>query len=115
MGNEVAPRKEFIVQGAYEVDAERHRRLSRARPVRASRPVSTSYMKPPTSTVSGISGWARILRTSSTRAALVVDDVEALPRRVLAGGLGDPRAQLVLGRGGHRAAGVRDDQDPVAR
>ena len=29
MGNDVAPRKEFIVQGAYEVDARHHRRLER--------------------------------------------------------------------------------------
>ncbi len=28
MGNEVAPRKEFIVQGAYELDADRDRRLT---------------------------------------------------------------------------------------
>ena len=27
MGSDVAPRKEFIVQGAYEVDADAHRRL----------------------------------------------------------------------------------------
>ena len=32
MGTDVAPRKEFIVQGAYEVDADADRRLSAARP-----------------------------------------------------------------------------------
>ena len=38
MGNDVAPRKEFIVQGAYELDLEAHRRLAAA-----TRGVDLSY------------------------------------------------------------------------
>ena len=77
-------------------------------------PVSTSYRKPPTATVSGISGWARTLRTSSAeRRPLVLDDVEGLPGGVLPGRLRDALAQLVEGGGGHRAPGVRDDQDAL--
>ena len=62
------------------------------------RPVSTSYRKPPTLTVSGMSGWVRTLATSSCEGGeLVVDDVELLPGGVLPGGLADPLAQLLLG------------------
>ena len=43
---------------------------------------------------------------------LVVDDVELLPRGVLPGRLPHAFAQLGLGVRGHRAAGVRDHQDP---
>jgi hypothetical protein len=46
------------------------------------------------------------------RGLLVLDHTEGLPRRVLRGGLADPRPELVERGGGHGAPRVRDDQDP---
>ena len=68
MGSDVAPRKEFLVAG--RLPGRRGprllgRRVGSSRPAACSRPVSTSYMKPPTATCSGISGWARTRATSS--------------------------------------------------
>ena len=55
------------------------------------RPVSTSYRKPPTETVAGISGCVRTLRDVLVqRGELVGDHAERLPRRVLPAGLADP-------------------------
>ena len=58
--------------------------------------MSTSYMNPPTSTVSGISGCdADLPDVVGERGLLVLDDAEGLPGGVLAGGRADPLAQLL--------------------
>ena len=76
--------------------------------------MSTSYMKPPTATWSPMRGWrAHGAHVGEQGLALVVDDVEALPRGVLTGRGADPLAQLGLGVAGHGAPGVGDDEDAL--
>ena len=76
-------------------------------------PVSTSYRKPPTATVSGISGCERTLRRPPARAAIwsstTWNGCQGRPGR----GLADPSRSSCSVFDGHRAAGVRDDQDPL--
>ena len=59
--------------------------------------MSTSYRKPPTATARDQRVGPHLARRRPRGGQLVLDDVERLPRGVLAGGRADPLAQLLLG------------------
>jgi hypothetical protein len=113
MGSEVAPRKEFIVQGAYDVDVE-------SLDAWANRASALLRDQAGVDVVHEAADLDR-LRDQRVRAdpadvlpergQLVVDHVEGVPGGVLTRRRPDALLELALGVQRHRAPGVRDDQD----